>query len=43
LQQKYDAMGTYSMRTMMLMLPLIGVQVVSAIFFQAIWARRFRC
>lgn len=30
------AMGNYSMRIMMLMLPLIGVQIVSTIFFQAI-------
>jgi len=30
------AMGTYSMRIMMLMLPLIGMQIVSTIFFQAI-------
>jgi len=29
-------MGTYSMRIMMLMLPLIGMQIVSTIFFQAI-------
>ncbi len=30
------AMGTYSMRIMMVMLPLIGIQVVSTVFFQAI-------
>ncbi len=30
------AMGSYSMRIMMLMLPLLGVQIVSTIFFQAI-------
>ncbi len=29
-------MGTYSMRIMMVMLPLIGIQVVSTVFFQAI-------
>ncbi len=35
-EEELLAMGTYSMRIMMVMLPLIGIQVVSTIFFQAI-------
>ncbi len=30
------AMGTYSIRIMMVMVPLIGIQIVSAVFFQAV-------
>ncbi len=34
--QELLAMGTYAMRIMMVMMPLIGIQIVSTVFFQAV-------
>jgi len=35
-EEELLAMGIYSIRIMMVMVPLIGIQIVSAVFFQAI-------